>query len=245
MLAVALAFCAAANSASAAPTIKMPPRRIKKDPKVRLVKKAPRAAPPTPHTPRQGCKNHRSARDAAARERLHASTHARGPTSRAPQADWPFDADGKQVHPRSERGLLLKGLLKPLPKKGDVPDCLLVEPFTEEVVPANAAAVLAHLPSAGADAAYCYAKPPGDADVYKLHAADNRAPEALPTLTVEHDPDDLAKVKSAIDGDGEPPLYFNPKTGFEFEWVVPPPGFYSVKEGWAAAKTKAECVAAA
>ena len=64
----------------------------------------------------------------------------------------------------SERGLLLKGLLKPLPKKGEVPDCLLVEPFTEEVVPANAAAVLAHLPSAGPDAAYCYAKPPGDAE---------------------------------------------------------------------------------
>ena len=223
----------------------MPPRRIKKDPKVRLVKKAPRAAPPTPHTPRQGCKNHRSARDAAARERLHASTHARGPTSRAPQADWPFDADGTQVHPRSERGLLLKGLLKPLPKKGEVPDCLLVEPFTDEVVPANAAAVLAHLPSAGADAAYCYAKPPGDADVYKLHAADNRAPEALPSLTVEHDPDDLAKVKSAIDGDGEPPLYYNPSTGFEFEWVVAPPGFYGVKDGWASSKTKAECVAAA
>ena len=67
------------------------------------------------------------------------------------------------MHPRSERGLLLKGLLKPLPKKGEVPDCLLVEPYTEEVVPANAAAVLAHLPSAGPDAAYCYAKPPGDA----------------------------------------------------------------------------------
>jgi len=149
------------------------------------------------------------------------------------------------VHPRSERGLLLKGLLKPLPKKGEVPDCLLVEPFTEEVVPANAAAVLAHLPSAGADAAYCYAKPPGDADVYKLHAADNRAPEALPTLTVEHDPDDLAKVKAAIDGDGEPPLYYNPSTGFEFEWVVAPPGFYGVKEGWSSSKTKAECVAAA
>ena len=149
------------------------------------------------------------------------------------------------MHPRSERGLLLKGLLKPLPKKGEVPDCLLVEPYTEEVVPANAAAVLAHLPSAGPDAAYCYAKPPGDADVYKLHAADNRAPEALPTLTVEHDPDDLAKVKAAIDGDGEPPLYYNPATGFEFEWVVAPPGFYSVKEGWASSKTKAECVAAA
>ena len=149
------------------------------------------------------------------------------------------------MHPRSERGLLLKGLLKPLPKKGEVPDCLLVDPFTEEVVPANAAAVLAHLPSAGSDAAYCYAKPPGDADVYKLHAADNRAPEALPTLTVEHDPDDLAKVKSAIDGDGEPPLYYNPATGFEFEWVVAPPGFYGVKEGWASSKTKAECVAAA
>ena len=100
-------------------------------------------------------------------------------------------------------------------------------------------------PSAGADAAYCYAKPPGDADVYKLHGADNRAPEALPSLTVEHDPDDLAKVKAAIDGDGEPPLYYNPSTGFEFEWVVAPPGFYGVKEGWAASKTKAECVAAA
>ena len=94
-------------------------------------------------------------------------------------------------------------------------------------------------PSAGADAAYCYAKPPGDADVYKLHGADNRAPEALPSLTVEHDPDDLAKVKAAVDGDGEPPLYFNPATGFEFEWVVAPPGFYSVP--W----RRAECVAAA
>ena len=28
------------------------------------------------------------------------------------------------MHPRSERGLLLKGLLKPLPKKGEVPDCV-------------------------------------------------------------------------------------------------------------------------
>ena len=88
------------------------------------------------------------------------------------------------MHPRSERGLLLKGLLKPLPKKGEVPDCLLVEPFTEEVVPANAAAVLAHLPSAGADAAYCYAKPTGDADVYKLRGADNRAPEALSLIHI-------------------------------------------------------------
>ena len=217
----------------------MPPRRIKKDPKVRLVKQAPRAAPLAPHTPRQGCKN-TAARAPSLRES--------DPTRRRPrraQADWPFDEDGQQVHPRSERGLLLKGLLKPLPKKGEVPDCLLVEPFTEEVVPANAAAVLAHLPSAGSDAAYCYAKPPGDADVYKLHAADNRAPEALPSLTVEHDPDDLAKVKAAIDGDGEPPLYYNPSTGFEFEWVVAPPGFYGVKDGWASSKTKAECVAAA
>ena len=192
-----------------------------------------------------GLQKTRPQRAPSPRESDRTRRRPRAAPRNAPQADWPFDEDGKQVHPRSERGLLLKGLLKPLPKKGEVPDCLLVEPYTEEVVPANAAAVLAHLPSAGPDAAYCYAKPPGDADVYKLHAADNRAPEALPTLTVEHDPDDLAKVKAAIDGDGEPPLYCNPSTGFEFEWVVAPPGFYSVKEGWASSKTKAECVAAA
>ena len=206
---------------------------------------AARRAAGTPYT-KAGAAKTTAARAPSPRESDPTRRRPRAaPRSRAPQADWPFDEDGTQVHPRSERGLLLKGLLKPLPKKGEVPDCLLVEPFTEEVVPANAAAVLAHLPSAGSDAAYCYAKPPGDADVYKLHAADNRAPEALPTLSVEHDPDDLAKVKAAVDGDGEPPLYYNPSTGFEFEWVVPPPGFYGVKDGWAAAKTKAECVAAA
>ena len=68
MLAVALAFCAAANSASAAPTIKMPPRRIKKDPKVRLVKKAPRAAPPTPHTKGSTPQNTTGMRAAVARD---------------------------------------------------------------------------------------------------------------------------------------------------------------------------------
>lgn len=150
-----------------------------------------------------------------------------------------------QVHPRSETGLLLKGLLKPLPKAGEVPDCLLVKPYEEKVVSANASAVLAHLPSAGPDACYAFGKPPGDADVYKLHHADDRSPDALPSLTVQHDPDDLAKVKSAMDGDGEPPLYFNPATGFEFEWTVPPPGFYGVKEGWAAPKMKADFVEAA
>ena len=50
---------------------------------------------------------------------------------------------------------------------------------------------------------------------------------------------------NAMDGDGEPPLYFNPATGFEFEWTVPPPGFYGVKEGWAAPKMKADFVEAA
>lgn len=144
-----------------------------------------------------------------------------------------------QVHPRSEAGLRLKGLLKPLPKAGEVPDCLLVKPYEEEVVPANASAVLVHLPSAGPAACYAFGKPPGDADVYKLHHADDRSPDALPSLTVQHDPDDLAKVKRAMDGDGEPPLYFNPATGFEFEWTVPPPGFYGVKEGWAQSKMKA------
>ena len=223
----------------------MPPRRIKKDPKVRPPRSSAARRASYTHT-KGSTPQARPQRAPPPRESERATSRVDARATRIPpQADWPFDEDGTQVHPRSERGLLLKGLLKPLPKKGEVPDCLLVEPFTEEVVPANAAAVLAHLPSAGPDAAYCYAKPPGDADVYKLHSADNRAPEALPTLTVEHDPDDLAKVKAAIDGDGEPPLYYNPKTGFEFEWVVAPPGFYSVKEGWAFSKTKAECVAAA
>jgi len=40
----------------------MPPRRIKKDPKVRHVQKAPRAAPPGTHTPRQGQKPPQRAR---------------------------------------------------------------------------------------------------------------------------------------------------------------------------------------
>ena len=157
----------------------------KKDPKVRLVESAPRAAPPPEPTHRAASRRTQNDDRSARRREPCAAPESRRPrarphVTRAAQADWPFDEDGQQVHPRSERGLLLKGLLKPLPKKGEVPDCLLVEPFTEEVVPANAAAVLAHLPSAGADAAYCYAKPPGDADVYKLHGADNRAPEACP-----------------------------------------------------------------
>ena len=161
----------------------MPPRRIKKDPKVRLRQEsAARRAAYTPHRGQHPNKHDRSARRRC--ERPH--TSRRRPRAAPRNAHRRPTGPSTKTASRSTRapsaGLLLKGLLKPLPKKGEVPDCLLVEPFTEEVVPANAAAVLAHLPSAGADAAYCYAKPPGDADVYKLHAADNRAPEALPTL---------------------------------------------------------------
>ena len=38
------------------------------------------------------------------------------------------------VNPNTEEGLLMKGLMHKLPVKGEVPDCMLVEPFTEEVV---------------------------------------------------------------------------------------------------------------
>ena len=127
----------------------------------------------------------------------------------------------------------------PLFEEGRGADCLLVEPFPPPP-PRERCCCVGAPAFRGADAAYYYAKPPGGADVYKLHAADSSGAALLTSSTTPT----TSRKQEAIDGDGEP-LYYNPSTGFEFEWVVAPPGFYGVKEGWASSKTKAECVAAA
>ena len=77
------------------------------------------------------------------------------------------------VNPNTEEGLLMKGLMHKLPVKGEVPDCMLVEPFTEEVVPCNESAVMANLPHP-TNGVLMYKKLPGDCDVFKMHMADEK-----------------------------------------------------------------------
>lgn len=114
-----------------------------------------------------------------------------------------------------------------------------IEPYTEEVVPCNAAATLAAMPQPD-DGFLLYKKLPGDCEAYKLHYADNDFPDAEPAFAVTCDTDDLGKVLDSVIGDGEAPRYINPKTGLEFEWTVAPPGFYTKAKGWETGKLPEE-----
>ena len=135
------------------------------------------------------------------------------------------------VNPNTEEGLLMKGLMHKLPVKGEVPDCMLIEPFTEEVVPCNESAVMAAMPHP-TNGVLMYKKLPGDCDVFKMHMADEKFPDQEPMVAVTCDSDDLGKVMESLMGKGEEMRYKNPKTGLEFEWTTIPPGFYRSNEGW-------------
>ena len=139
------------------------------------------------------------------------------------------------VNPNTEEGLLMKGLMHKLPVKGEVPDCMLIEPFTEEVVPCNESAVMAAMPHP-TNGVLMYKKLPGDCDVFKMHMADEKFPDQEPMVAVTCDSDDLGKVMESLMGKGEEMRYKNPKTGLEFEWTTIPPGFYRSNEGWNKAK---------
>lgn len=129
----------------------------------------------------------------------------------------------------------MRGILSEPPKRGEVPDVMLLEPYTEEVVPCNAAATLAAMPQPE-NGVLLYKKLPGDCEAYKLHVANDQFPEEPPLLAITCDTDDLGKVLDAVIGDGEEPRYANPKTGLEFEWTIAPPGFYGKPKGWDTAK---------
>ena len=143
------------------------------------------------------------------------------------------------VNPNTEEGLLMKGLMKKLPVKGEVPDCMLVDPFTAEVVPCNESAVMAHMP-VPQNGVLLYKKLPGDCDVFKMHTANEKFPDADPMVAVTCDGDDLEKVMESLQGKGEEPRYKNPKNGLEFEWTIVPPGFYRSQEGWNKGKFAAD-----
>lgn len=135
---------------------------------------------------------------------------------------WIDGGDGRLVNPNSEEGLILRGLKK-------VPDDAPM--YAEEIVPANSAAAMASAPSPE-DGLLLYKKLPGDCEAYRMHVADDSFPDAEPLVAVTCDTDDVAKVLDSVLGDGLPPRYLNPKTGLEFEWTTPPPGFYVKPKGW-------------
>mmetsp|Transcript_8254 Transcript_8254/g.21382 ORF Transcript_8254/g.21382 Transcript_8254/m.21382 type:complete len:164 (-) Transcript_8254:49-540(-) len=139
-----------------------------------------------------------------------------------PKADWLKTNDGRLVDPNSLEGLRLRGVVAEEPP---------VEPYTEELVPANAAATMAEMPQTDGGL-LLYKKLPGDVEVHKMHVADENFPDNGPYLSVTCDTDDVAKVVDAVLGDGSKPRYKNPKTGLEFEWTVAPPGFFAKPSGW-------------
>ncbi|KAJ1460615.1 hypothetical protein M885DRAFT_509689 [Pelagophyceae sp. CCMP2097] len=151
-----------------------------------------------------------------------------------PKADWPLRADGSQINPNTNEGMLLSGVVRTA--KEGVPGVLQPQAYAGEAVPANAAAALASLAQPG-DGLLLYKKLPGDCEIFKLHLANERFPEQAPVLAVTCDVDDLDKVLEAVLGDHEAPRYVNPKTGLEFEWTVAPPGFYKPAGGWDEGKT--------
>ena len=116
---------------------------------------------------------------------------------------------------------------------------MLIEPFTEEVVPCNKAAVLAALPTP-TNGVLLYDKLPSDCDIFKMHTANEKFPDAEPMVAVTCESDDLDKVTECLTGKGEEARYKNPKTGLEFEWTVIPPGFYRSQEGWNTSKFAAD-----
>mmetsp|Transcript_2905 Transcript_2905/g.4053 ORF Transcript_2905/g.4053 Transcript_2905/m.4053 type:complete len:163 (+) Transcript_2905:11-499(+) len=138
------------------------------------------------------------------------------------QENWIETDDGRLVNPNSNEGMVLSGIVKPAPE---------VKPYSEDLIPANAAAAIKALPC-DENGLLLYKKLPGDCEVYKMHMADDTNPDALPMPGIVCDADDLTKVLQSIVGDAEGPRYKNPKSGLEFEWTEPPPGFYQSKPGW-------------
>lgn len=130
-----------------------------------------------------------------------------------PKDDWIPNEEGTLVNPNSEEGLRLRGLRKP---------GLPVVPYTEEVVPANAAARLKATPHGDLR---LYKGLPKDCEVTTMAVADDAFPDAKPLPAIVCDTDDVPKVLESLFGDQEPPRY-KTKTGLEFEWTTPPVGFH-------------------
>lgn len=147
-------------------------------------------------------------------------------------AAWATRADGTPINPNSSEGMVLSGELRPRAPQA---------PYTEALEPANAAALLAATPDA--DGATTLAKePPAGVEFFKLHVADEKFPEAPAMLACNCMSDQLEDVLEAMmgtrgGGPSEPERYRNPKSGLEFEWVVPPANFYDkAAPGWEAGK---------
>ena len=144
-----------------------------------------------------------------------------------PTRSWPTRLDGTPINPNTLEAMLVKGLVAP-PRSG-MP---WRKPYAATLEPANAQAILAIARREGGGAAggdaddevTLFKAPPAGVTFYRLHAADENYPEALPQLAASCAPDQLESVLDCMRGLDDAPRWRNPETGLEFEWTTPPPG---------------------
>ena len=153
-----------------------------------------------------------------------------------PTQSWPTRLDGTPINPNTLEAMLVKGLVAP-PRSG-MP---WRKPYEATLEPANAQAILAIAQREGGAAAggdaddeiTLFKEPPAGVEFFRLHAADENYPEALPQLAASCASDQLESVLDCMRGLDDAPRWRNPETGLEFEWTTPPPGCASARLGFA------------
>ena len=144
-----------------------------------------------------------------------------------PTRSWPTRLDGTPINPNTLEAMLVKGLVEP-PRAG-MP---WRKPYEATLEPANAQAILAISRREGGggvdggdadDEVTLFKPPPAGAVFYRLHAADENYPEALPTLAASCAPDQLEEMLDCMRGLDDAPRWRNPETGLECAGPPPPP----------------------
>ena len=142
-----------------------------------------------------------------------------------PTRSWPTRLDGTPINPNTLEAMLVKGLVEP-PRAG-MP---WRKPYEATLEPANAQAILAISRREGGggvdggdadDEVTLFKPPPAGAVFYRLHAADENYPEALPTLAASCAPDQLEEMLDCMRGLDDAPRWRNPETGLECARPLP------------------------